>query len=69
MLMKKTPQGTLFATTYSEKEAIGLFFGIYNKKNVACVEYSDGRLKILLNDDALDDIDIIHTDASWKERK
>ena len=74
-LMKKTEHGTVFATTFDEKDNlgthVGMLVGIYNKPNVLTVECFNGELVVMLNDDAIEElgIKVIHTDAKWNVKE
>ena len=67
-LMKKTPCGTICASTYETRSGIptGMCVGIYDKGNILCVEYDGSdKLKLLINDDSEVDIEVIHTNGGW----
>ncbi len=71
-LMKKTPCGTICASTYETRSGIpsGMCVGIYNVDDILCIEYDGSdRLKLLINVDTDVDIEIVHTDGNWKRKE
>ena len=66
--MKKTTEcGTLFANSYETNGIIGVNLGIYKQTSVACLEEENGKLRLLINEDAANKmgVTIIHCDNDW----
>ena len=70
--MKKTiHNGTLSASSYKFQNVTGIIVGIYKNADVVCFEEMGDKLRVLINDEAIErlGVEIVHTDHEWEEQK
>lgn len=68
MLMKKTEQGTISASTVDIPAAKGIAVGLYKDNSVASFESNGNDLFLLINSDFVKkhNIKVLVTDGDWK---